>query len=86
MSGVGLAVFSEANQPVNLWTMPTLAGIGVLSGRFRAESKTVLGKAQSPRVKTSQGFYCSGLIQPNKQTNKQTNISCMLVCLFINQL
>jgi len=39
-------------------------------GGFRAESKTVLGKAQSPRVEASQGFYCSGFIQPNKQTNK----------------
>jgi len=35
---------------------------------FRAERKTVLSKAQSPRVKASQGFYCSGFIQPNKQT------------------
>ena len=36
-------------------------------------SKTILGripKAQSPRVKASQGFYYSGFIQPNKQTNK----------------
>ena len=81
---MGLGVSGDSNQPVNLWTMPTLAGIGVLSGQFscwkdgwspsiqaykcwkcspgdfRAESKTVLGKAQSPRVKASQGFYCSG--------------------------
>jgi len=28
------------------------------------------GKAQSPRVEASQGVYCSGFIQPNKQTNK----------------
>ena len=39
-------------------------------GGFCAESKTVLGKAQYPRVKTSQGFYCSGFINP---TNKQTS-------------
>ena len=53
-------------------------------GGFRADSKTVLGKAQSPRVKASQGFYCSGFInQTNKQnqtnphvkvTNKQTSV------------
>jgi len=30
-----------------------------------------LGKAQYPRVKASQGFYCSGFIHP---TNKQTNL------------
>ena len=48
----------------------TLAGLGVFSGRFCAESKTVLGKAQAPRVEASQGFYCPGFIQPNKQTNK----------------
>ena len=36
----------------------------------RAESKTVLGKAQYPRVKASQGVYYSGFIN---QTNKQTN-------------
>ena len=41
-------------------------------GSFRAESKTVLGKAQASRVEASQGFYWSGFIQPNKQTNKQT--------------
>ena len=41
-------------------------------GIFRAESKTVLGKAQSPQMEASQGLYCSGFIQPNKQTNKQT--------------
>ena len=39
-------------------------------GGFRAESKTILGKAQYPRVKASQGFCCPGFIQPNKQTNK----------------
>jgi len=41
-------------------------------GGFRAESKTVWGKAQAPRltdeVEASQGFYCPGFIQPNKQT------------------
>ena len=56
---MGLGVSGEMNQPVNLWTMLTLAGIGLLSNRFRAESKTVLGKAQYPRVKASQGF-CTG--------------------------
>ena len=75
------------------WTSPstcsllTLAGLGVSQGGFRAESRTVLGKAQAPRVEVSQrfywsgfiqqGFYCSGFINPtNKQTNqtnKQTN-------------
>ena len=40
-------------------------------GGFRAESKTVLGEAQAPRVEASQGFDCPGFIQPNKQTNKQ---------------
>ena len=59
----------EANQPVNLWTMPTLE-LECSPGGFRAESKTVLGKVQSPRVKASQGFYCSGFIRPNNQTNK----------------
>ena len=44
-SGVGLGVFGEPNQPVNLWTMPTLAGLRVSLGGFRAECRTVLGKA-----------------------------------------
>ena len=44
----------------------TLAGLGVSLGGFRAESRTVLGR-QVPRVDASQGFYCSCLIQPNKQ-------------------
>ena len=69
-SCVGLGVFGEPNQPVNLWTMHTFTGLGVFSGRFRAESKTVLSKAQSARVEASWGFYCPGFIQPNKQTNK----------------
>ena len=42
-------------------------------GGFRAESKTVLGKAKAPqvtdRVEASQGFYRSGF---KNQTNKQT--------------
>ena len=50
----------------------TLAGLGVSPGGFRAESRTVLGKAQALRVEASQGFYYSGFIQPNKQTIKQT--------------
>ena len=29
-----LSVSGEVNQHVNVWTMPTLAGIGVLSGWF----------------------------------------------------
>ena len=41
-------------------------------GGFRAKSRTVLGKAQTPRVEASQGFYYSGFIQPNKQTDKQS--------------
>ena len=52
--------------------LPTLAGLGVSPDSFRAESKTVLGKAQASRVEASQEFYCPGFIQPNKQTNKQT--------------
>ena len=36
---------------------------------FRVEGRTVLSEAQYPRVKASQGFYCSGFIHP---TNKQT--------------
>jgi hypothetical protein len=44
---------------------------GESPGGFHAESRTILGKAQAPQVETSQGFYCSGFIQPNKQTNKQ---------------
>ena len=43
-------------------------------GGFRAESKTVLGKAQAPRVEASQRFYCPGFIQSNKQTNKQMTL------------
>ena len=31
-------------------------------GGFRADGRTVLGEAQYPRVKASQGFYCSGFI------------------------
>ena len=34
-------------------------------------NKAKLGKAQVTRVEVSQGFYCPGCIQPNKQTNKQ---------------
>ena len=48
----------------------TLVGLGVSLGGFRAENRTVLGKAQAPRVEASQGFYSSGFIQTNKQTNK----------------
>ena len=52
-------------------------------GGFRAKGRTVLGKAQSPRVKASQGFCYSGFIHPtNKQTkrdrNKQTNKQTLL--------
>ena len=46
-------------------------------GGFRAKSRAVLGIAQAPRVKASQGFYCSGFIQPTKQTkdtNEQENL------------
>ena len=42
----------------------TLAGLGVSPDGFCAESRTVLGNAQAPRVETSQGFYYSGFIQP----------------------
>ena len=34
----------------------------------------VLGKAQAPRVEASQGFYCPGFIQPNKQKKKQKHV------------
>ena len=68
-SCVGLGVFSKLNQPVNLWTMPTLAGLEVSPGGFCAECRTVLGKAQAQRVEVSQGVYCPGFIQPKKETN-----------------
>ena len=42
--------------------LPTLVGLGVSPGGFRAESRTVLGKAQAPRVEASQGVYYSGFI------------------------
>ena len=45
-------------------------------GGFRAESRTVLGKAQVLRVEASQAFYCPGFIQPNKQTNNAERASC----------
>jgi len=73
---VGLGVFCEQNQPVNLWTMPTLAGLGVSPGGFRAECRTVLGKTQAPRVEASQGNYYPGFIQPNKQKKKQKLTGC----------
>jgi len=52
--------------------MPTLAKLDLecSPGGFRAESKTVLGKAQPTRVEASQGFYCPGFIQQLKQTIK----------------
>ena len=34
---MGLGMFSELNQPINLWTMPTLAGLGVSPAGFSAE-------------------------------------------------
>jgi len=37
-----------------------------------AESKTVVGTAQAPRVGACQGFYCPGCIQPTKQTKKKS--------------
>ena len=46
----------------------TLVGLGVSLGGFCAKSRTVLGH-QALRVETSQGFYYSGFIQPNKQTS-----------------
>ena len=52
----------EPDQPVNLWTIPTLAGLEVSPGGFRAEFRTVLGKAQTSRVEASQGVYCPGFI------------------------
>ena len=36
---------------------------------FRAKGRIVLGEAQDPRVRASQGVYCSGFIN---KTNKQT--------------
>ena len=47
----------------------TLVGLRVSLGGFRAESRTVLGKAQAPRVEASQGFTIRVLFN---QTNKQT--------------
>ena len=41
-----------------------------------------MGKAQYPRVKASQGFYCSGFIHP---TNKQRNPNKCYYSSFINK-
>ena len=59
-------LFQQTNKQTNNHTN----GLLVSPGGFRAESKTVLGKAQAPRVEACQGFYCLGFIQPKKQTNK----------------
>ena len=49
-------------------------------GGFRAEGRTVLGKAQASRVEASQGFYCLGFIQPIKQTNMSRRSVVREVC------
>ena len=54
---------SSIQASVNLWTMPTLAGLGVSPGGLCAECRTVLGKAQAPRVEASLGVYCPDFIQ-----------------------
>ena len=63
----------ELNQPVNLWTMLTLAGLGVSPGDFRAESRTVLGKAQAPHV---EAFLIPGPV------HMRIHFMCLQMCTY----
>ena len=63
----------KPNQPINLWTMPTLAGLGVLSGRSSCLTQDCLGKNSS----ATSGSVSGGLLSEfysTKQTNKQASM------------
>ena len=64
--------------------LPTLAGLGVSPGGFRAEGRAVLSKAQAPRVEASQGFHLESRLFPRHEFNNTRHESLHDGCDAIN--